>query len=76
MAGDEDGTGADLVEGGERTPRESSSSSSDIPAQDIKKEEDTRRADNGLSEAWHKYKQFESYRYSLSFCSCYTGTAC
>jgi hypothetical protein len=66
MAGDDGGAGGDLEEGagGKRTPRDSSS---EIPTQDIKKEEDTRRPDVGLTEAWHKYKQFESYRYWYRF---------
>jgi len=39
-----------------------SNSSPDIPPEDIKEEEDSRRGEAGLTEAWHKYRQFEAYR--------------
>ena len=38
------------------------SSSTAIPPEDIQEEDDSRRAEAGLSEAWEKYRQFEAFR--------------
>jgi hypothetical protein len=56
-AGADVGTGADSYLVG-RT----ASSAMAIPPVDIKKEEDTRRGEPALADAWEKYRQFEAYR--------------
>ena len=38
------------------------SSTTDIPPEDIKEEDEVRRGEAGLAEAWQMYTQFEAYR--------------
>jgi hypothetical protein len=63
-------------------PGSSCSPSTDIPPENIKEEDESRRGEAGLADAWDKYRQFEAYRYSslpydfqyrslFTFCSAY-----
>jgi hypothetical protein len=40
----------------------SCSPSTDIPPENIKEEDESRRGEAGLADAWDKYRQFEAYR--------------
>ncbi len=48
-------------------PGSSCSPSTDIPPENIKEEDESRRGEAGLADAWDKYRQFEAYRY-LAVC--------
>jgi hypothetical protein len=43
-------------------PGSSCSPSTDIPPENIKEEDESRRGEAGLADAWDKYRQFEAYR--------------
>ena len=50
-------------------PGSSCSPSTDIPPENIKEEDESRRGEAGLADAWDKYRQFEAYRYLAICCS-------
>ncbi len=50
-------------------PGSSCSPSTDIPPENIKEEDESRRGEAGLADAWDKYRQFEAYRYLAVCCS-------